>query len=354
MASGLIALIAQAVASAGAGAGASAADVEAARKLPLPKLAGQAIVMRFLGDRAPDYVLEAMRRERTAGVILFGDNATYSAGTKALTGRLRDADPDALIATDQEGGTIRILGWARPSRDQYRITRPGEARAAARGAAKALRSHGINVNLAPVADRSNPGSLMDARAFPGGTGHVARLIKSSVAAYAGSGVAPTAKHFPGLGAAVGNTDSAQVTIDRSAALIGRFDLPPFQAAINAGVPAVMLSHALYPALDRSRIASQSHAVVTDLLKERMGFTGVAMTDSLEAEAVTSRMSMETAAVRSIRAGIDLLLTTGQGTHVRALRALTAEARRNPAFRERLTNAVARVAALRRSLAALRP
>ena len=71
--------------------------------------------MRFLGERAPDYVLEAMRRGRTAGVILFGDNATHPAGTKALTRRLRSADADALIATDQEGGTIRILGWARPA-----------------------------------------------------------------------------------------------------------------------------------------------------------------------------------------------------------------------------------------------
>ena len=324
--------------------------MEAAKRLPLPKLAGHTIVMRFIGDEVPGYVLEAARRGRTAGVILFGDNATHPAATKAITRRVSRADPEALIATDQEGGTIRILDWARPARDQYRITKPGEARAAARGAIKALRNHGINVNLAPVADRSNPGSLMDSRAFPGGTGRVARLTKASVRAYAGSGVAPTAKHFPGLGAAVGNTDSARVTINRSARLIGRFDLPPFQAAINAGVPAVMLSHALYPALDRRRIASQSRAVVTGLLKERMGFEGVAMTDSLEAEAVSSRMSMETAAVRSVRAGIDLVLTTGQGTHLRALRALTAEARRDRAFRARLTDAAARVIALRRSLA----
>lgn len=346
-----MAVIAQTIAAASAGP--AAADLEAARSLPLPKLAGHAIVMRFLGEEAPAYVLEAMRRGRTAGVILFGDNATYPAGTKALTRRLRSADPEALIATDQEGGTIRILGWARPARDQYRINKPQEARAAARGAMKALRNHGINVNLAPIADRSNPGSLMDSRAFPGGTGKVARLVKSSVSAYAGSGVAPTAKHFPGLGAAVGNTDMTQVTINRSAKLIGRFDLPPFQAAINAGVPAVMLSHAIYPALDRDRVASQSRAVVTDLLKERMGFEGVAMTDSLEAEAVSSRMSMESAAVRSIDAGIDLLLTTGQGTHLRALRALTARARRDRAFRVRLTDAAARVIALRRSLAEAR-
>lgn len=345
-----MAVIAQTVAAALAGPAPPSPAVEAARRLPLPQLAGHAIVMRFVGDQAPGYVLEAMRRGRTAGVILFHDNATSPPVTRALTRRLRRADSEALIATDQEGGSIRILGWARPERDQYLVQTPRDARSAGRAAMKALRRHGINVNLAPVADRSDPGSLMDSRAFPGTTGTVARLTKASVAAYEGSGVAPTAKHFPGLGPAVGNTDETRVTITRSARAIGRSDLPPFQAAINAGVPAVMLSHALYPSLDPSAIASQSRAIVTDLLKDRMGFEGVAMTDSLEAEAVTSRMSMETAAVRSIQAGVDLLLTTGQGTHLRALRALIDEARRDPAFRARLTDAAAKVIALRRELA----
>ncbi|MEA2123611.1 MAG: beta-N-acetylhexosaminidase, partial [Solirubrobacteraceae bacterium] len=152
-------------------------------------------------------------------------------------------------------------------------------------------------------------------------------------------VGVTLKHFPGLGAADINTDKARVT-NR-----GRPGLRPFAAGSAAGAPAVILSHARYPALDAHHIASQSRAIVTGLLKQRLGFTGVAMTDSLEAYAVRSRMSMEAAAVRSVRAGVDLVLTTGQGTHIRALRALTAAAHRSRAFRARLTDAVARVLAL---------
>jgi beta-N-acetylhexosaminidase len=347
LATGLFALVAQAVM---AGPASTAPDVEAARKLPLTQLAGHAIIMRFVGDSVPGYVRDALRDGRAAGVVLFHDNATSPATTKRLTRRIRRADPQALIAVDQEGGQIRILDWARPAQDQYMVSSRQEARGAGRAAARALRRYGVNVNLAPVADRSRPGSLMDARAFPGGTAKVARLVSTSIRAYAGSGVAPTVKHFPGLGAADANTDTARVTIRRPARVIGRSDLPPFQAAINAGAPAVMLSHAVYPALDRSAIASQSRAIVTDLLKDRMGFDGVAMTDSLEAYSVRSRMSMETAAVRSVRAGIDAVLTTGQGTHIRALRALSAEARRDPAFRTRLEDAAARVIALRRTLA----
>lgn len=346
-ATGLVALIAQSVA---AFPTASAPEVEAVSRLPLTQLAGQAVIMRFAGNPAPAYVTEALREGRAAGVILFDDNATSPPATKALTRELRRADEDALIATDQEGGAIRILEWAPPTPDQYLVATPDGARDAGQAAARALRSHGINVNLGPIADLSDPGSLMDARAFPGATSEVTRLVEASVGAYAGTGVAPTVKHFPGLGGAVGNTDDVQVTIDRSAQDIRRTELRPFQAAIDAGAPAVMLSHAVYPALDANAIASQSHAIVTGLLKDEMGFGGVAMTDSLEAFSVRSRMSMETAAVRSVRAGIDALLTTGPGTHLLAVRALVAEARRDPEFRDRLTDAAARTMALRRTLA----
>jgi beta-N-acetylhexosaminidase len=111
----------------------------------------------------------------------------------------------------------------------------------------------------------------------------------------------------------------------------------------------MLSHARYPALDRRAVASQSRAIVTDLLKRRLGFGGVAITDSIEARAVSGTMGPGKAAVRSVRAGIDLVLTTGPGSHLRVHRALQRAARRDPAFRARMTDAAARVLRLRRAL-----
>ncbi len=322
----------------------------AARKLSLTQLAGHAVILRFEGNPAPAYVGRALRDGRAAGVILFRDNATSPLATRALTRSLQwAAHGRAIICTDQEGGAVRILGWGSPAASQSATTTREAARRAARAAARDLRRAGVNLNLAPVADRSGPGTLMRARAFPGTTARVARIVAAAVRGYRRTGVRPAIKHVPGLGAAGANTDKARVTIRRPAGVIGRSDLPPFRAAIAAGAPAVMVSHALYPSLDRHAIASQSQAIVTDLLKHRLGFRGVAMTDSIEAYAVRSRMSVGTAAVRSLRAGIDLVLTTGQGSHLRVVRALVAEARRRPAFRARLTHAAARVLALQHDL-----
>jgi beta-N-acetylhexosaminidase len=115
------------------------------------------------------------------------------------------------------------------------------------------------------------------------------------------------------------------------------------------VPLVMASHAVYPSLDPDAIASQSSYVLQRLLRQRLGFRGVIVTDSIEAKAVTERSGPAVAAVRSVRAGADLVLTTGPGSHLRVLRALLAEARRSPAFRRRVEESAARVLALKREL-----
>ena len=316
--------------------------------LSLRQVAGHAILLRFAGNPAPAYVLRTLARGEAAGVILFRDNATDRESTRRLTRTLQaSAHHRAIIATDQEGGAIRILGWAQPVAGQSQVPTPEAAQDNARAAARDLRYAGVNLNLAPVADGNE--AIMATRGFPGRVAQRAKIVAAAVRGYRGTRVRPTLKHFPGLGAADGNTDKARVTIDRPARTIGTEDLPPFAAGIDAGAPAVMLSHAVYPQLDRHAVASQSREIVTGLLKDRLHFTGVAMTDSLEAYSVRSRMSMETAAVRSVRAGIDLVLTTGRGTHIRALRALVAEARRDPAFRTRLKDAAARVIALQGAL-----
>jgi beta-N-acetylhexosaminidase len=162
-------------------------------------------------------------------------------------------------------------------------------------------------------------------------------------------VATTAKHFPGFGAAGVNTDLGPVTIDRSAARLRGEDLVPFRAAVDAGVPIVMASHALYPALDRRRIASQSAAVLDGILRSELRFTGVVMTDSIEAAAVRRRSSVQTAAVRSVTAGADIVLMTGPGSFRLIYPRLLAEARRSPAFRRRVRAAAARVLELKRQL-----
>jgi beta-N-acetylhexosaminidase len=324
--------------------------VRAAHGLSLRRQAGQLVVMRFDGAEPPAYVARALRAGRAAGVILFKDNIASRTELPRLVRTLQRASGGAaLVTTDQEGGAIRNLPWARPVAGQAAAATPAQAAAAARGAARDLRAAGINVNLAPVGDVAEAGSVMRGRAFPGGAQQVAALTSAAVRGYRGTGVAATVKHFPGLGAAAENTDDAPVTLARTPQQLLGEDLPPFRAAIGARVPLVMASHALYPSLDGDAIASQSRYVLQRLLRERLGFRGVVVTDSIEARAVTERGGPAEAAVRSVRAGADLVLTTGASSHLRVLRAIIAEARRSPAFRDRVAESAARVLALKRDL-----
>jgi beta-N-acetylhexosaminidase len=286
---------------------------------------------------------------------VFDRNVSSPEQVETLTGGLqRAAGGRALIATDQEGGEARTLPYAAPAVPGSALPGPRAAAASARRSARDLRAAGVNVALAPVADVGVPGGALAGRTYPGDAGAVGESVRAGVGGYAPAGVAATLKHFPGLGAAPANTDDAPVTLPTPRRRIEQRDLPPFRAGIEAGAPVVMVSHALYPALDRRRIASQSRAVVDGLLRRRLGFRGVAVTDSLEADAVLQRSSVERAAVRSVAAGVDLVLMTGPGSFPRARRALLHEARRSPEFRRRVEESAARVRALKDRLARGRP
>ena len=322
---------------------------EAAR-LSLDRLAGELVVIRFRGTTAPRYVLRALRRGRAAGVILFADNVRSPGQLARLTAALRRAAPrPPVIAVDQEGGPVRRIPWAAPFAGQPAQAAGGTVGATARAGARDLRRAGVTVVLAPVADvAAGPRSAVATRSFGSRTPQVAAAVTAAVRGWLAGHVAPTLKHFPGLGAATANTDFRRVTVARSAPAL-RADLAAFRAGIAAGAPLVMVGHALYPALDPAHIASQSRRTIAGLLRRDLGFDGVVVTDSLEARAVTSRLPVGTAAVRSVGAGADLALTTGRGSFLPVLRALRAAAHRNAGFGRRVRVAAAHVLALRRTL-----
>ena len=339
----------------GSAPAATPAPEEVARKvseeLPLTQQVGRLVVLRFAGTSVPGYVRRVLSEGRAAGAILFRDNLTDAEQAKALAGRLeRGAEGPPLIMVDQEGGEVRILPWAPPAASQSQQAAAGTVGADAEAAARALRATGINVSLAPVGDvPSVDGAALTGRAFSTDFQVAAEAMAESVRGWREGGVAPTAKHFPGIGGAVTNTDDGPVTIERSAQQIRDEDLVPFRAAIEAGVPLVMAGHALYSALDRERIASQSQPIIEGLLRDELGFDGVVITDSTEAAAVQAVTGVQEAAVRNIHAGVDIVLTTGRGSYIQVYRALLAEARRDPAFRDRVRQSAARVVALQQSL-----
>jgi beta-N-acetylhexosaminidase len=315
--------------------------------LTLERQVGQLIVLSFPGTTAPEYVRETMRERRAAGAILFGKNIASPLQLRRLTASLRHGSWRPIIAVDQEGGPVRRVPWVGPLGTAPLQVAANTVRADAAAAARGLHALGITVTFAPVADvPSVRHSALESRAFSRDTAVVADSVAAAVRGWRSGGVAATAKHFPGIGAAPANTDHAIVTIGRSRAALDRVDLPPFRAAITAGVPLVMVGHALYPAFDRARIASQSRPIVQGLLRGELGFRGVVVTDSLEARASLATGSITTVAERAVRAGVDLLLLTGRGSYAPVYRHLLAVAKRDPGFRARLQESSARVLALK--------
>jgi beta-N-acetylhexosaminidase len=324
-----------------------AAARDGVREPPLARQVGQLIVMSFKGTAAPSYVLAALRERRAAGVILFRGNVESPNQLRALTSALRKAGGSPLIAVDQEGGDVRVVPWAPPRSSAPEQAATGTVGRDAGAAGNALRRLGIDVSLAPVVDvPSVAGSAMASRSFSYDPKRTSQAAAASVAGWRAGGAAPTAKHFPGLGAATANTDDRPVTIWHSRKQLMTVDLPPFAAAINAGVPLVMVSHARYPALDRRRIASQSRSIVEGLLRDRLGFRGVVVTDSMEAAASLATGSIAVTSERAVRAGADLVLLTGRGSYRPVYAHLLARARSSPSFRERVHEAAARVLALK--------
>jgi beta-N-acetylhexosaminidase len=317
-------------------------------RLSLRQQVGQVVILRFAGLEAPGYVLDALSERRAAGVILFRDNVESGEQLRALTASLREAGgEDTLVMVDQEGGDIRILPWAPPLASAPAQQSAGTVRSDARAAARELRKNGVNVTLAPVGDVPTvDGAALASRAFSEDPATASQAMAESVRGWQAGGVMTTAKHFPGLGGATVNTDDGPSTIERTREELDAVDLPPFAAAIEAGVPLVMIGHARYPALDPDDIASQSQPILRDLLRRDMGFEGVVVTDSMEAAASLATGDITTISERALRAGADLLLLTGQGSFAPVSEHLLEAARESTGLRLRVRESAARVLALK--------
>jgi beta-N-acetylhexosaminidase len=220
-----------------------------------------------------------------------------------------------LILTDQEGGEVRRLPGP-PSLSERQIgASAGAAVLAAQagtGAARTLAAAGVNVNLSPVLDvLRQPGNFIDefARSYGSDARADAQLGRSFIAAQQRAGVAATAKHFPGLGAARRgqDTDSRPVTLNVSLAQLRSLDEAPYPPAIAAGVKLIMTSWAVYPALDPNWPAGLSSRVIQGELRSRLGYRGVTISDTLSAASLARFGSLAARGVLAARAGADLLI-----------------------------------------------
>jgi beta-N-acetylhexosaminidase len=300
---------------------APAAPRAARHSLSPAQLAGQRIIYAYSGLKPPGTLLAAIRAGEAAGVILFGPNVASAAQVHATVSQLQRANAASpvhapiLILTDQEGGAVRRLPGA-PSLSERQIGQRANgvalAQRAGTGAGRTLAGAGINVNLSPVVDVfRRSGNFIDefGRSYSGNPNTVSRLARAFIQAQQRTGVAATAKHFPGLGAAsqAQNTDLRLVTLNLTPAQLRAVDEAPYRAAISAGVKLVMTSWAIYPALDPRNPAGLSAAVIQRELRGRLRYRGVTISDTIESGALNRYGSLAQRGILAAGAGSDLII-----------------------------------------------
>jgi len=287
---------------------------DAVAGMSVEELVGQMFVVG-VGGTEPDYYIDKMIRERNiGGVILFAYNMKGEAQTRdlvcdlqALSMRTKPEIP-LFVAVDQEGGDIGSAPWVAPEPAAAAVGRgrdPGEARRIAARMGSQLSRAGINTDLAPVVDTGH-GAAIGNRSFGNAPGLVARMGAAAVAGFEEAGVVSAAKHFPNHGPAASDSHVSLPVIRHDDEEIEKRDLPPFRAAIDAGVPMVMAGHLVYPAIDPERPASLSREAIS-VLRDDLGFDGVVVTDDLAMAGATGGGTLADPAVEAVGAGVDLLL-----------------------------------------------
>jgi beta-N-acetylhexosaminidase len=296
--------------------------------------------------------LSRIRNGKMGGVVLLHNGWLTQSTAAAVTAKLQGAacarGEPLLIAVDQEGGIVRRLAWAPPTEAPGDMSSPSVAHSQAVAAADALRSVGIDVDFAPVVDTpSSANSFLGSRAFSRSLTWNAQMAHAFVGGLQSKGIAATAKHFPGLGLATGNTDNGRIVITAAAPKLHQ-GLLPFQSAIHAGVKLVMVSTAIYPKLDGSKRPAAFSNTIIGILRKTLGFKGVTVTDSLTAPAA---VRIPHTATRAMLAGSDLLIFGAESASERAYATLTTDAGGSVRLRNRLGHAAARIRSLKAWLAA---
>ena len=284
------------------------------------------------------------------GVFLSEPNVETADQVRALSDGLRArAGRPLLVSTDEESGRVavtrEVVGSGPSPRRLAQENPPDGVRAYARGLGERLASVGVDLDLAPLLDldAGASGGIIGDRSFGADPETAARYGLAFSAGLLDAGVTPTVKHFPGHGRSTVDTHATSTVVEATLDELRATDLVPFQRAVDAGVPVVMLNHLQYAALDADLPASLSPRAYA-LLRE-MGFTGVAITDSVGMGAVNLRWDFPEAAVVAVAAGADAVLATDGAQAQRMRDALVEAVGTGRLPEDRLSEAAARVTAL---------
>jgi beta-N-acetylhexosaminidase len=270
--------------------------------------------------------LESIIRDfKAGGIILFKPNIESPEQLMRLCSDAqacakKAGQPPLFIAVDQEGGVVaRLKHPYTEFAGNPHIHTSAEAQQFAQITARELLSAGINMNMAPVMDVApeGVGSIMQERVFPGDAGNVSKLGSTVIKTLQNHKIMAVAKHFPGIGRTIKDSHFFLPRLDVDLDTLRATDMKPFEAARDAGVTGIMLSHISYPRLDDTWQASLSPYIAGDLLRDQLGYGGLVLTDDLDMKAINHDMKT---CVRQIMASrIDIVLICHKGPSIQVAR-----------------------------------
>ncbi|NGZ77346.1 beta-N-acetylhexosaminidase [Saccharibacillus alkalitolerans] len=324
--------------------------------MTLDEKIGQMIVAGVEGRSLRQTDKALIRERRIGGVIFYADNIESAPQTKAFAESIQAANPNdklpLFVSVDQEGGRVARLKGVDKVPTAAAIGRQGDAayaRSVGELLGEQLLSQGFNLDYAPVLDvNSNPDNpVIGDRSFGASAALVSKLGIPVMQGLESKKVIPVVKHFPGHGDTSVDSHVSLPVVNKSTAQLDKLELVPFKKAIAEGADVVMIAHILLPKLDKQYPSSMSKAVITDLLREKLGFEGVVMTDDMTMGAIAENYGLGEAAVQSVLAGSDIILVAHEAENaVQAIDAIKKAVRSGKISEERIDESVARIIELK--------
>lgn len=268
--------------------------------------------------RAGDATREALEEKPVGGLVYFSQNLEDRAQVIEMLGNTQSYSRVGLfLGVDEEGGTVSRLGSnaalqadsVGTMRDYGDAADPAAVYDAGQTIAGSMRALGFNLDFAPVADvAENNSAVIGSRSFGTDAQLCASLVRVMAASLRDGGVVPCLKHFPGYGSASGDDHNGPASISKTLEQLQSCDFVPFSAGIDDGAPFVMVSHLSVPEVTGDDTpADLSSVIVSDILRNKLGFADVIITDSQQMQSITSRYSSGEAAVAALSAGVDMIL-----------------------------------------------
>jgi beta-N-acetylhexosaminidase len=291
--------------------------------LSIEQLAGQRLMVGFEGKRFNADLQFLIRDLKVGGIILFSQNTETPGQVKKLCGSVQECarlngQPPLMIAIDQEGGQVaRLQKPFTQFAGNASMKGVEDAIYFAETTAAELLQAGINMNLAPVMDVAprEINSIMAGRSFGHDPAWVSKLGVTVISHLQQNNIMAVAKHFPGIGRTVSDSHLDLPTFEGDLAELESSDLVPFEACIDCGVAGIMLSHIIYKKIDPQWPACLSQRVAAKLLRERLQFSGLTLTDDLDMGAIKKHYDIKTAIRQILLADIDMILICHKGPNI---------------------------------------